>query len=547
MKGSLQVPVLVLGGGTGGVAAALTLAEQGVRCVVTEPTGWLGGQLTSQGVPPDENQWIEAVDGVTSATRSYLHFRERVRAYYKQHEGLTAQAKADVHLNPGGGWVSRLCFSPRIGERLLMEMLRPHIELGMVQVLLKHEPVSAATEGDRVAGVTLRDLIGGELVSVVADYILEATETGELYPLAGIEHVIGAEHRDTFGELHGRDDRDDPMDQQAISWCFAVEHRPDEDHVIEKPENYNFWASYVPPLDKPWPGPLMSWTICGENHKPRDLAMTPWPDEPGDGQWELWRYRRIVDRSIYEDADSAPPDVSLMNCVQMDYFLKPLLGVDEAEQHVALEAAREQSLCWLYWMQTQAPRHDGGGPGYPGLKLRGDELGTEDGFAMAAYIREPRRLKARTVVTEAHVGQAQRLGAGHRRLEGPVPVAAEPFDDSVGIGHYPIDLHPSTAMRNSIYIPAAPFRIPLGALLPVRASNVIAAGKAIGVTHITNGCTRLHPIEWNVGESAGALAAYCLQEKRTPTQVHTDTGLLRDYQARLREIGVPLAWPWEDV
>ncbi len=545
MKRSLHVPILVLGGGTGGVAAAMTLARQGVRCVITEPTAWLGGQLTSQAVPPDENRWIEGVDGVTSATRSYLNFREHVRDYYRTNEGLTASAKANAQLNPGGGWVSRLCFSPRIGEHVLMRMLSPHIDSGLIQVLLRHEPVSAETQGDRVVGVTLSDLTDGGLVSVVADFILEATEDGGLYPLAGIEHMIGAEHRETFGELHGRDDHDDPMDQQAISWCFAVEHRTGENHVIEKPASYDFWASYVPPLDKTWPGPLMSWTICGENYEPRELAMTPWPDEPADGQWELWRYRRIVDRSVYTDKAIAPPDVSLFNCVQMDYFLKPTLGVNDDQKLEAYQAAREQSLCWLYWMQTSAPRHDSASAGYPGLKLRGDELGTDDGFAMSPYIREPRRLTARTVVTEAHVGQAQRLEAGHPQLEGPVPVFAEPFNDSVGIGHYPIDLHPSTAMRNSIYIPAAPFRIPLGALLPVRVCNVIAAGKAIGVTHITNGCTRLHPIEWNIGESAAMLAAFCLQHKKQPAEVHNNPELLRDYQGRLTEIGVPLSWPWE--
>ncbi|MGG2474547.1 FAD-dependent oxidoreductase, partial [Rhizobium sp. BR5] len=34
--------------------------------------------------------------------------------------------------------------------------------------------------------------------------------------------------------------------------------------------------------------------------------------------------------------------------------------------------------------------------------------------------------------------------------------------------------------------------------------------KNIGTTHITNGCYRLHPVEWNIGEVAGMLAAYCL-------------------------------------
>ncbi len=547
MTRQLDIPVLVLGGGVGGVAASLALAEAGVKCVVTEPTRWLGGQLTSQAVPPDENKWIEGVDGVQSATRSYLKFRSLVRVHYKEHASLTDAARNHPRLNPGGGWVSRLCFAPVVGEQVIMDMLGPHIRAGLIQPLLNHEPVAAHVNQDRVTDVTLRNLISGDELEVHADLILDATETGDLYPLADIEHHIGAEHRNDFSELHGREDEADPMDQQAITWCFAMEHRTGESHVIDKPANYDTWRSYRPKLDPPWPGELFSWVISNHDYTPRTLALAPWPDNPEAGTLELWRYRRIVNHALYQDPTTAPPDVSLFNCVQMDYFQKPLLGVDEQARQTALREAREQSLCFFYWMQTEAPRHDDKKPGYPGLKLRGDELGTDDGFAIAPYIREPRRLIARTILTEAHVGQAQRLAMGHKRLADESVVPGEPFKDSVGIGHYPIDLHPSTAGRNELYIPACPFRIPLGALIPNRTENVLAAGKALGVTHIANGSTRLHPVEWNIGESAGTLAAYCLTEGLTPEQVHTSNDLTRDLQQRLSGRGVPLSWPWEDA
>jgi hypothetical protein len=69
--------------------------------------------------------------------------------------------------------------------------------------------------------------------------------------------------------------------------------------VIDKPPRYDFWRDDVPPLDRPWPGKLFSWTVLGtEDHRPRELGMVPWPDEPRAGELELWRYRRIVDRSL---------------------------------------------------------------------------------------------------------------------------------------------------------------------------------------------------------------------------------------------------------
>ena len=51
--------IVVIGGGTGGCAAALAAAKSGKTVIMTEETDWIGGQLTSQAVPPDEHPWIE--------------------------------------------------------------------------------------------------------------------------------------------------------------------------------------------------------------------------------------------------------------------------------------------------------------------------------------------------------------------------------------------------------------------------------------------------------------------------------------------------------
>jgi hypothetical protein len=74
--------------------------------------------------------------------------------------------------------------------------------------------------------------------------------------------------------------------------------------------------------------------------------------------------------------------------------------------------------------------------------------------------------------------------------------------------------------------------------------NLLPACKNPGVTHITNGCYRLHPVEWNIGEVAGALAAHCLGHGRTPRQVRNKSSHLADFQRLLVErFGIDLAWP----
>src|SRR5437868_441688 len=81
----LACDVAIVGGGLGGVAAALAALRNGRRVVLTESTDWLGGQVTSQAVPPDEHPWIESF----GCTRSYREYREAVREYYRRNYPLT--------------------------------------------------------------------------------------------------------------------------------------------------------------------------------------------------------------------------------------------------------------------------------------------------------------------------------------------------------------------------------------------------------------------------------------------------------------------------
>ena len=160
---------------------------------------------------------------------------------------------------------------------------------------------------------------------------------------------------------------------------------------------------------------------------------------------------------------------------------------------------------------------------------------------MYPYIRESRRILAETTVLEQHVTTESRMrdtGLAEKT------VRAMRYDDAVGIGHYSMDLHLTTRGDRGRYGSTLPFQIPLGALIPRRMENLLPAAKNLGVTHLTNGCYRLHPIEWNIGEAAGALAAYCLRRGLTPRQVRNTATHLSDFQSTLSDqLGFVLAWP----
>jgi hypothetical protein len=246
------------------------------------------------------------------------------------------------------------------------------------------------------------------------------------------------------------------------------------------------------------------------------------------GDTNLWTFRRIAARRHFLPG-AYDSDICLVNWPMIDYLEGPVFDVPDAEKHLA--GAKELSQAVFYWLQTEAPRPDGG-TGFAGLRLRGDLLGSTDGLAQAPYIREARRIAAEYTIVEQDLSAAVRGSAGAVR-----------YDDSVGVGMYRIDLHPSTGGDNYIDVASSPFRIPLGALIPQRVENLLPASKNLGTTHITNGCYRLHPVEWNVGEAAGLLAAFCLDRGVSPRAVRNSPALLSDFQARLVAQGVELSWP----
>lgn len=532
MTNELVIPadVLIVGGGLGGVAAALAVLRRGRSVLMTEETDWVGGQLTSQGVPPDEHPWIEQF----GCTRSYRALRDAIRDHYRAWYPLTADARSARELNPGEGRVSRLCHEPKVAAAVLDAMLAPYIAAGRLRILYGHRPIASTVDRDRVTGVTVAGP-SGATIDLTAPYVIDATELGDLLLLAGAEHVTGFESSDQTGEPSAPDQAQ-PANMQAISWVFALDHRAGEDHTIDRPAGYAEWARYQPPG---WPGKLLSLTAPD----PRTLeavsrTFVPNTDsgpvvadqskDPGDK--DLWVFRRILSRRLLQPG-FADSDVTLVNWPMIDYLPGPVIGVSAEERAKHLDGARELSLSMLYWLQTEAPRPDGG-TGWPGLRLRGDVFGTADGMAKAPYIRESRRIQARRTIVEQDLSLAIRGERG-----------AVSYPDTVGVGMYRIDLHPSTGGDTYIDVASCPFQIPLGALVPVRLRNLLPAGKNIGTTHITNGCYRLHPVEWNIGEVAGALAAHCLDNALEPEQVHATAGLLTEFQQELARDGVELAWP----
>ena len=531
----LKADLVVIGGGLGGCAAALSALRSGLHVILCEETDWLGGQLTSQGVPPDEHKWIER----HGCTKSYRSFRNSVREYYKKNYNLTARARDRALLNPGNGSVSRLCGEPKVYLKCIESLFVEYLNKKKLILLKNTIAKSAQLERDEIISIEVENQLTGDSLILNGRFFVDSTELGDLLPITRCEHLVGTEGKEATEELH-MPERASEKNQQAFTMCFAIEHRSGENHTIAKPDNYNFWKEFIPKMTPPWPGKLLDFKYT---HPSTGVAKILGFNPEGPHKFgiiNLWKYRRIIAKENFND-QSGMRDLSLINWPQNDYLLGNLTGVNRVERKKHIQQSKELSKSLLYWLQTDAPRSDGK-TGWPGLRLRKDVFDTDDGMAKYPYVRESARIKALTTIREQDCGRENRalvLGSDQSK------VRSKQYHDSVGIGHYQIDLHPTTEGDNYIDFPALPFELPLGALIPVRINNLIAGAKNIGSTHVTNGCYRLHPVEWNIGEVAGNLAANCTKENIHPKGIRNDPKKLNDFQKLLINNGVENRWAEE--
>lgn len=477
----LDCAVLVVGGGTGGMAAAIASARVGMKTCVTEETDWVGGQLTAQGLnASDDSRFTDTI----GSTRTYRSLRQSMRGAYGGKS------------NPGGCWVSHLCAEPKVALDALEKMTKSAIDSGKLSIFYNLKAVQVGAPNGRVSSVVLARSDGGK-VTIRAKQTIDATELGDVIKLSGAGYRLGQEAQSDTGEPEA------PAAPctgcvQSLTYDVVLERRPaNENHVIPKPDGYGV---------KPW--------MKGFSHQHFKMF----------GQGGVWEYRRIID-----GASMGRTDLSIMNwgVGGNDYPFGGIIDVPEADAQTQLARARERALAYVYWLQTEVDGH-----GYPFLKMRSDVLGTTNGVAKYPYIREGRRLRALETIKTTDVSDAYVKGARGRS-----------FQYSVGIGLYPLDMHQNIA-EGTAYARghALPYQVPLGALIPETMNGLIAGAKNIGTTHMVNSAYRLHPIEWAIGEAAGTLAAYSVSWGKDARDVFANEGNARELQQRLIADGAPLYW-----
>ncbi len=422
----LETEVLVIGGTTSGISAGIQSARLGAATLIIEETGWLGGMITAAGV--------SAFDGNHNLHSGiWNEFRNRLRQHYGGASALST------------GWVSNTLFEPSTGDSIFKAMAA---ETRGLEVLYGFHPTAVIKSDNKVTGVILEDE-NGNMLTVKAKVVIDATDLGDVLFLAGAGYDLGMDSRFSTGEENAPEKTNNII--QDLTWVAILkDFGKGSDNTIEKPAEYNpklYRGSCSMTVDSIL---IDCEKMLTYGRLPNDKYMINWPRKGND---------------IY------------LNVVEMN----------REERKKELKKAKYQTLGFVYYIQTEL--------GFKNLGLADDEFPTSDRLALMPYHREGRRLKGIEQLTINNVIE---------RYKGK-PL----YRTGISVGDYPVDHHHNANLAApEITFPRVPsFNIPIGSLIPKNIDGLIVSDKAISVSNIMNGATRLQPVVLLTGQAAGVIAA----------------------------------------
>ena len=458
--------ILVVGGGAGGVSAAIQASCYGIKTILATEFSWLGGMLTSAGVAaPDGNELASLQTGLWGA---YLRKLKK-----RQHKGLD------------NGWVSLFTYKPIYGAEIFAEWVA---EIPNLQWIKNCKPRSVLKQNNRVLGVRFDDLL------VEAKITIDATELGDLLALAEISYRWGWESFAEFNEPSLSIDNKQPaidfqlsnlMEKypvQAPTWVFVLQDYGEKNRTAIASETANSAteSKFIGAWNNYGAEKFLNYGRLSDN-----LYMVNWPLAGNDYGVNL--NRLIASETEFEDY------------------------LTEAYNH---------SYDFAHYIRAQLGNNYGFADIFP-QQINSLIPNLDPAFALHPYYRESRRLRGKTTVIERDILPVADGCVASLPINKKGEVTAIAVGNYANDHHYPgIDFKLTT--KSILWggrWTGTPFTVPFDALIPETIDGLLVAEKNISVSHMANGSTRLQPIVMNIGQAAGAAAALCIQNDCQPREL----------------------------
>ena len=492
--------VVIYGGTSSGIAAAVQAARMGNSVVVVCPDQHLGG-LSSGGLGFTDTGNKAVIGGIA---REFYH---RIWQHYQKPSSWRWQRRADYG-NRGQGtpaidgrqrtmWI----FEPHVAEQVFEDFVGAHgIQIDRDQWLDRDAGV--AKNGSRIEQIKM---LSGKTLR--GKMFIDATYEGDLLAAAGVSYHVGREANSVYGER----------------WNGVQKDARHHGHYFKKPVD-----PYVTP-DDPSSGllPGISAEPAGENGQgdqriqaycfrmcltrvPENRRPFPKPTGYDPRQYEL--LLRVLDtgwREVFHKFDPIPNSKTDTN--NHGPFSTDNIGMNYDYPNATYERRREivqqhrqyqQGLMYFLANDSRVPADVRSEMASWGLAK--DEFTDNGNWPHQIYVREARRLIGRYVMTEMDC------------------LATHETPQSVGMGSYSLDSHnvqryvtPAGHVQNEGDIgvrPRRPYRIAYGSLVPQKdeCENLLVP-ICVSSSHIAFGSIRMEPVFMILGQSAATAASLAIE------------------------------------
>lgn len=503
MKVTHEADVIIYGGTSAAVTAAIQVSRSGRTVFVVTPDEHIGG-LTASGLGYTDTGDKSVIGGLAR------EFYQRIYNYYQQPETWKWQKKEDYG-NVGQG-------TPAIdGDLKTMWIFEPHIAEMVFEDLVKENNIRIFRNEwlDRENGVKVSE---GSIVSITTlsgrtyagKMFIDATYEGDLMAAAGVSYVVGRESNSTY------DEQWNGVQAGVFHHGHNFGNRNISAYVIPNDPA----SGLLPGISAEGPGrngdgdnklQAYCFRMCLTKNIENRVPFTR-PQDYDSSRYELLvRVYQSGWRETFEKFDPIPnakTDVNNHGPFSFDH-----IGVNydypEATYERRLEIIREhesyqKGLLYFIASDPRIPadvQHE-----MKQWGLAKDEFQDNGNWPHQIYVREARRMLGTYVMTEHEI-------LGRKTVE-----------QSIGMGSYTMDSHnvqryvtPEGFVQNEGDIgvhPEKPYQITLGAILPKKeeCSNLLVP-VAVSSSHIAFGSIRMEPVFMILGQSAATLAVLALDKE----------------------------------
>ena len=483
--------VVIYGGTSAGIAAAIQAQRMGKTALVVSPDKHLGG-LTAGGLGWTDSGRKEAIGGFAR------EFYRRIKAHYDRPDAWIYQQPNEYSRyrpDDDAMWV----FEPHVAEQTFELMIaEANIPVHRDQWLDRDGGVEK--DGAQIRSITM---LSGETYR--GRMFIDATYEGDLMAAAGVTYTVGREANSTYGEtLNG------VQTANAVSHQFMYDVSP---YVVPGDPS----SGLLPRIHDGIPGEdgaadhrvqAYNFRMCLTT-TPENQIPFPKPANYDPIQYEL--LARHLDqgwRQVFNKFDPAPNNKTDTN--NHGAFSTDNIGMNYDYPEASYERRREiikahedyqKGLMWFLANDERVPEDVREAMSKWGLAK--DEFVDNDHWPHQIYVREARRMVSDFVMTERHL---------RRLVPTPRPIGMGSYNmDSHNVQRY-VDAHGFARNEGDIQVnPGGPYPISYGAVVPKASEAVnLLVPVAVSSSHIAYGSIRMEPVFMILGQSAATAAALAL-------------------------------------